>query len=69
MYPNHKDKVVGLVVTNMYIEMLEYNTSVDELVRNYKKYVPETHEKKHSIFIKNKISKQLVQFKHKHDSW
>lgn len=68
VYPNHKEKVLGLIVTNMYIEMLEYNTSVDELKKNYKKYVPEKYVKKHSFYIKQKIAEQLEQIKHKHDA-
>lgn len=72
VYPNHQEKVLGLIVTNMYIEMLEYNTSVDELSKNYKKYVPEKYVKKHSFirhsFIRQKISEQLKQIKHKHDA-
>lgn len=68
VYPNHKEKVLGLIVTNMYIEMLEYNTSVDELKKNYKKYVPEKYVKKHSFIIKQKIAEQLEQIKHKHDA-
>lgn len=52
----------------MYIEMLEYNTSVDELKKNYKKYVPEKYVKKHSSFIiKQKITEHVEKFKRKHD--
>ncbi len=52
----------------MYIEMLEYNTSVEELKKNYKKYVPDKYVKKHSFIIKQKIAEQLEQIKHKHDA-
>lgn len=68
VYPNHKEKVLGLIVTNMYIEMFEFSTSVDELNKNYKKYVPEKYVKKHSFIIKQKIAEQLEQIKHKHDA-
>lgn len=69
-YPNHKDKVVGLVVTSMYIEMLEKkNLKVDELERNYKNYVPQKYIKKHLLFIKQRISKELKDIKNMdHDS-
>lgn len=67
VYPNLKSEVLGLIVTNMYIEMLEYNTSVDELKKNYKQYVPEKYLKKHWIVIKKRIADQLEQIRHKHD--
>ncbi|XP_037047669.1 tyrosine-protein kinase hopscotch isoform X3 [Bradysia coprophila] len=69
VYPNHKEKVLGLIVTNMYIEMLEFNKSVVELKKNYKKYVPEKYVKKHSFIIKQRIAEQLEQIKHKHDAY
>lgn len=68
VYPNHIRKVLGLIVTIMYIEMLEYNKSMDELMKNYKKYVPEKYVKEHSSFIiKKKIAKYLEQIK-QHDA-
>lgn len=68
-YPNHREKVVGLCVTSMYIQMLEFNTSVDELEKNYKEYVPAKYLKKHLFFIKKRITKELRQIKHvRHDA-
>lgn len=68
-YPNHKEKVVGLAVTNMYIEMLENDVSVDELEKNYKNYVPAKYIKKHFLIIKQKISRELRHIKNRnHDS-
>lgn len=68
-YPNHKDKVVGLVVTSMYIDMLEKDLKVDELERNYRKYVPQKYLKKHQFIIKQRISKELKDIKNmEHDS-
>lgn len=68
-YPNHKDKVVGLAVTSMYIEMLEKHISVDELERHYENYVPKKHIKKHRFIIKQKISNELRNIKNMdHDS-
>lgn len=69
VYPNHKGKVLGLIVTSMYIEMREYNTSVDELKKNYKKYVPEKYVKKDTFNImKQKITEQVEQIKKEHDA-
>lgn len=68
-YPNHKDKVVGLAVTSMYIEILEKNISIDELEKNYRNYVPQKYIKKHLFIIKQKISKELRHIRNmNHDS-
>lgn len=63
-YPNHKDNVLGLCITNMHIKLLEEETmTIDYLLTNYKKYVPAKHVKKHSIVLKKKISDVLYKFK------
>lgn len=68
-YPFHKEKVVGLAVTNMYIEILEKNISVAELKKNYKNYLPQKHIKEHILFIKKKISNELKNIRNMdHDS-
>lgn len=63
VYPNHKDKVAGLAIASMYIEMLEHGTSIDELVKHYKQYVPKKHVKEHPIFIKKTLSDNLRSIK------
>lgn len=63
VYPKHKDEVVGLAITSMYIEMLEHATSIDELEKHYEKYVPKKHVKEHPIYIKKRISKYLRSIK------
>lgn len=68
-YPNFKDQVAGLCVTNMYIEMLENHTSIADLEANYKKYVPVKHVKKHSFIIRQRISNALGNIRNRnHDS-
>lgn len=62
-YPNHKDRVVGLAVTSMYIEMLEKQISVEELEKHYENYLPKRHIVKHRMFIKQTISKELRNIK------
>lgn len=68
-YPAHKEQVTGLCVTNMYIDMLEQNLTVDYLMANYQRYVPAKYVQKHSVFIKRRISKTLNTIRNKnHDS-
>lgn len=68
-YPNHKTKVVGLIVTSMYIEMLEKNVTIDELAKKYRSYVPPKYLKKHIFIIKPKIVAELRNIKNmNHDS-
>lgn len=68
-YPYHKEKVVGLAVTSMYIEMLERGISVDELEKHYENYLPKKHIVKHRLFIRQTISKELRNIKNMdHDS-
>lgn len=70
VYPNYKDQVVGLCVTNMYIEMLENNVSIEYFENNYKKYVPSKHVKKHSLYMRQRISNALRKIKYmNHDSY
>lgn len=59
VYPMHKDQVAGLCVTNMYYEWVKNNESVENLINNYRKYVPKVYVKKHSFAIKKLISKAL----------
>lgn len=68
-YPNHKDKVVGLIVTSMYIEMLEKCIKVEDLEKHYENYVPKKYIKKHGFIIKQRISNELRNIKNMdHDS-
>lgn len=68
-YPNHKNQVVGLAVTSMYVEMLEKNLKVTELERTFGNYLPQKHIKKHPIFMKQQISKILKDIRNmEHDS-
>lgn len=68
-YPKHKDKVVGLIVTSIYIEMLEKGLKVNEFKRNYRKYVPKTYIKMHLLYIKTTILDELKDIKNmNHDS-
>lgn len=59
VYPLQKDQVAGLFVTNMYNEMVENRESFENIMENYKQYVPEVYIKKHSFAIKKLIIKAL----------
>lgn len=68
-YPNYKEKVVGLAVTNMYIEMLEHQVTPDYLIRNYRNYIAPKFHEKHFYILKKKISNELSHIRNMdHDS-
>lgn len=58
-YPNLKDQVAGLCVTIMYVDKLEKELSPEQLMSNYRKYVPAKYVKEHSFFIKSILAKKL----------
>lgn len=62
-YPKYKNEIMGLCVTDMYVEMIEKNKSVDDLKKNYKNYIPKELAKNHSIFAKKKIENSLKSIK------
>lgn len=67
-YPNFKNDILGLCVTDMFVEMIENNRSVDYLNKNYKKYIPKEYEKYHSVFARKEIKASLKSIKNKeHD--
>lgn len=67
-YPKYKDDILGLGVVDMYIDMIEYNLTIDQLEKNYKKYIPKELIKNHHYFAKKKIHKGLKDIKKKdHD--
>lgn len=68
-YPNFKNDILGLCVTDMYVEMIEKNKTVDELKKNYKKYIPKEMAKSHSVFARREIEGSLKSIKSKmHDA-
>lgn len=67
-YPKFKNDILGLCVTDMFVEMLEHNRSVDYLNDNYKKYIPKELAKHHSLFARKEIKASLKSIKNKeHD--
>lgn len=64
----HKDKVMGLAVASMYIELLEKNLSIDQLMKSCENHVPRRLIKKH-LFVRSTIEEYLVKIKKlDHDS-
>ena len=59
----YKNQFAGLCVTCMYVEMLETEKSIDYFLKNYKKYMPKNHVKKHAVFIKQRITDALDNIK------
>lgn len=44
-YEAENDKILGLVVADMYLEMIKYNTSVEELSKQYKRFTPKPNQR------------------------
>lgn len=62
-YPNYKEKVVGLGVTNRYIDMLEDDTrtiTMKTLKKDLRKYVPKNFYEKHHYTLKQKFEERLT---------
>lgn len=54
-YDKHCSIIIGLSVIDMYRATLEDNISKEEVIRDYKKYVPERAKKRHFIFLKKPV--------------
>lgn len=50
-YEEENEKILGLVVADMYLEMIKYNTPVEELCKQYKRFTPKPNQR----FAKRKI--------------
>ncbi|GAB0100093.1 Tyrosine-protein kinase hopscotch [Sergentomyia squamirostris] len=59
-YEEHSRKIMGLVLTDMYLEMVQNKVSAQDLMGRYKKYVPKVIVKNHTLFfVKRAIKKEL----------
>uniref|UniRef100_A0A1B0CSM3 non-specific protein-tyrosine kinase n=2 Tax=Lutzomyia longipalpis TaxID=7200 RepID=A0A1B0CSM3_LUTLO len=59
-YEEHSRKIMGLVLTDMYLEMVQNKVSPQELMGRYKRYVPKVIMKKYTmLFVKRAIKKEL----------
>ena len=55
-YQDDEGLILGLVVADMYLEMTKYNTSADQLCKQYKKFVPKPLQKVGKKKIRETIS-------------
>jgi hypothetical protein len=68
-YPKYKNDILGLCVTDMYVEMIENNKSVEDLLKSYKNYIPKELYKYHKIFAKKEIEHSIKGIRNKgHDA-
>ncbi|CRK93974.1 CLUMA_CG007500, isoform A [Clunio marinus] len=58
-YPNFKNDILGLCVSDMYVEMIEKNRTIDYYEKKYKNYIPKEIRKRHVGFIHKQIVKSL----------
>lgn len=69
-YNQDKEKILGLSVADMYLQMIQCNTSIETLIKNHKSYIPKQIEKNHSIFAKQCIKNALNKIEKKdHDAY
>lgn len=58
-YPNHKNAILGLCVSSMYVDMVENGRDWDYYKRNCKHYIPKKLYKQHIYFAKDESLKKL----------
>ncbi|XP_073999772.1 tyrosine-protein kinase hopscotch [Rhodnius prolixus] len=58
-YEKHKDELMGLGVTDMYRAMLQTGKTKENMVNDYKKFIPKEVLKHHKFFVKKPINDSL----------
>uniref|UniRef100_A0A1B0DHM0 Protein kinase domain-containing protein n=1 Tax=Phlebotomus papatasi TaxID=29031 RepID=A0A1B0DHM0_PHLPP len=59
-YSDHTQKIMGLVLTDMYLEMVQDKVTPQDLIGRYKRYVPKVILKGHpKFFIRRAIKREL----------
>ncbi|KMQ94378.1 tyrosine-protein kinase hopscotch [Lasius niger] len=66
VYEKHKDKLIGLGVSDMYRVMLEKQLSRETVESEYKKYIPKECIKRHAFFVKKPIYNALAEISGEH---
>ncbi|ETN67451.1 jak kinase hopscotch [Anopheles darlingi] len=56
---DHKSRVLGYSVNDMYRKMIEDNVTLDELRRDIDKYIPRKINREYSLFLFNKAHKEI----------
>lgn len=54
-YEAENEKILGLVVADMYLEMIKYNTPVEQLCKQYRRFTPKPNQR----FAKSKIKESM----------
>lgn len=67
-YPKYKNDILGLCVIDMFLEIIENHKTIEELNKNYKKYVPKEIWRNHSVFAKRKIESSLRNINRSYDA-
>jgi len=60
-YSKFKNEILGLGVADMYREMVEKQSKEEEVLNEYKRFIPTELLKKHRLFLKSPIQKTLQQ--------
>ncbi|XP_053673855.1 tyrosine-protein kinase hopscotch [Anopheles nili] len=60
-YRKYKNKILGYVVNDMYRKMIEDNVGVNELKRDFEKYIPRKISKEHSVCFVNFAQKRIFE--------
>lgn len=58
-YPKHKNEVLGLAATMMYLELIEKKSSYKKMKASYRDYLSEIMYKEHRPFIRRKLLNAL----------
>ncbi|KAJ2948407.1 hypothetical protein O0L34_g7646 [Tuta absoluta] len=58
-YPEHKQELLGLGITDMTRAVLEEKLQIKQVVKNYKKYIPNVIITKHGVFTKKHAQEYL----------
>ncbi|XP_029155540.1 tyrosine-protein kinase hopscotch [Nylanderia fulva] len=66
VYEKHKDKLIGLGVSDMYRVMLEKQLPREIIESEYKKYIPKECIKRHAFFVKKPIYNALAEISGEH---
>lgn len=56
---DHKSRVLGYSVNDMYRKMIEDNVTLDDLRRDIDKYIPRKINREYSLFLFNKAHKEI----------
>uniref|UniRef100_A0A182QBQ8 Non-specific protein-tyrosine kinase n=1 Tax=Anopheles farauti TaxID=69004 RepID=A0A182QBQ8_9DIPT len=60
-YRKHKNKILGYVVNDMYRKMIEDKVGLNELKRDFEKYIPRKISKEHSVCFVNVAQKRIFE--------